>query len=260
MTRERASIPVVDRRDSSCSHCGWSKAYAWAANMAGRFLTSPSMSPANAYGFYIVGYKPSPTLGIVVVAVVLGTRGYFGEDVFNAWAWRVPFPVSFLPCNWALSAVVAGVARQAITSGAKAANLAAAGLRAEASAPRSRCRNPRQRIDRCPQQAVTAASLSVPLLVKPLFGRSPRSAMATRSVSRTPSPSVSAKCLRLNVPLLRMLLSPPVNCTKPVMVSLLMTCGSPAIARSDSAPRLPLLISVATPPGEFRKTPVACKP
>jgi MFS family permease len=27
---------------------------------------------------------------IVVVAVVLGTRGYFGEDVFNAWAWRVP--------------------------------------------------------------------------------------------------------------------------------------------------------------------------
>jgi hypothetical protein len=53
MTRERASIPVVDRRDSSCSHCGWSEAYAWAANMAGRFLTSPSMSPANAYGFYI---------------------------------------------------------------------------------------------------------------------------------------------------------------------------------------------------------------
>jgi MFS family permease len=107
---------------------------------------------------------------IVVVAVVLGTRGYFGEDVFNAWAWRVPFPVSFLPCNLragstttlkmigilvvaALSAVVAGVARQAITSGAKAANSAAAGLRAEASAPRSRCRNPRQRIDRCPQQA-----------------------------------------------------------------------------------------------------------
>jgi hypothetical protein len=114
------------------------------------------------------GYKPSPTLGIVVVAVVLGTRGYFGE--INAWAWRVPFPVSFLPCNLragstttlkmigilvvaALSAVVAGVARQAITSGAKAANSAAAGLRAEASAPRSRCPNPRQRIDRCPQQA-----------------------------------------------------------------------------------------------------------
>ena len=74
---------------------------------------------------------------------------------------------------------------------------------------------------------VTAGSRSVPLLVKLLFGPSPRSAMATRSVSRTPSPLVSAKCLRSNRPLLRMLLSPPVNCTKPVMVLLLMTCGSP---------------------------------
>ena len=72
---------------------------------------------------------------------------------------------------------------------------------------------------------VTAGSASVPLLVKLLLGPVPRSAMATRSVSRTPSPLVSAKCLRLNVPLLRMLLSPPVNCTKPVMVPLLMTCG-----------------------------------
>jgi hypothetical protein len=87
-----------------------------------------------------------------VVAVVLGTRGYFGEDVFNAWAWRVPFPVSFLPCNLragstttlkmigilvvaALSAVVAGVARQAITSGAKAANSAAAGLKSRSLRP-----------------------------------------------------------------------------------------------------------------------------
>ena len=69
---------------------------------------------------------------------------------------------------------------------------------------------------------VTAGSLSVPLLVKLLFRPVPRSAMATRSVSRTPSPLVSAKCLRLNRPLLRMLLLPPVNCTKPVMGPLLM--------------------------------------
>jgi hypothetical protein len=33
---------------------------------------------------------------VVALAVVLGSRGYFGEEVFNAWAWRVPFPVSFL--------------------------------------------------------------------------------------------------------------------------------------------------------------------
>ena len=63
--------------------------------------------------------------------------------------------------------------------------------------------------------------------------------MATRSVSRPPSPVVSAKCLRSNRPLFSMLLPPPVNCTKPVMVPLLMTTGSPATARSDSAPMLP---------------------
>ena len=48
-------------------------------------------------GFYTGWLQTSPTLGIVVaLAVVLGTRGGFGEDVFNAWAWRVPFLVSFL--------------------------------------------------------------------------------------------------------------------------------------------------------------------
>jgi MFS family permease len=48
-------------------------------------------------GFYTGWLQTSPTLGIVVaLAVVLGTRGYFGDDVFNAWAWRVPFLVSFL--------------------------------------------------------------------------------------------------------------------------------------------------------------------
>src|SRR5207237_181868 len=41
--------------------------------------------------------QTSPTLGIVVaLAVVLGARGYWGEAVFSAWAWRVPFLVSFL--------------------------------------------------------------------------------------------------------------------------------------------------------------------
>src|SRR5689334_8719729 len=48
-------------------------------------------------GFYTGWLQTSPTLGIVVaLAVVLGTRGGFGEEVFNAWAWRVPFLVSFL--------------------------------------------------------------------------------------------------------------------------------------------------------------------
>src|SRR6516162_4398651 len=48
-------------------------------------------------GYYTGWLQTSPTLGIVVaLAVVLGTRGYFGEAVFNAWAWRVPFLVSFL--------------------------------------------------------------------------------------------------------------------------------------------------------------------
>ena len=107
---------------------------------------------------------------------------------------------------------------------------------------------------------VTAGSASVPLLVKLLFGPVPRSAMATRTVSRTPSPVVSAKCLRLNVPLLRMLLLPPANCTKPVMVPLLMICELPATARSDSAPMLPSLVSVAVPPVELRMTPEAGRP
>jgi MFS family permease len=48
-------------------------------------------------GFYTGWLQTSPTLGIVVaLAVVLGTRGYFGEEVFNDWGWRVPFLLSFL--------------------------------------------------------------------------------------------------------------------------------------------------------------------
>src|SRR5262252_6950546 len=50
-------------------------------------------------GFYTGWLQTSPTLGIVVsLIVIIATRGYFGEEVFNApWgAWRVPFLVSFL--------------------------------------------------------------------------------------------------------------------------------------------------------------------
>src|SRR5262245_41078408 len=48
-------------------------------------------------GYYTGWLQTSPTLGIVVaLGVVLATRGSFGHDVFNAWAWPVPFLVSFL--------------------------------------------------------------------------------------------------------------------------------------------------------------------
>ena len=48
-------------------------------------------------GYYTGWLQTSPTLGIVVsLAVIIGTRTYFGEAAFNEWAWRVPFLVSFL--------------------------------------------------------------------------------------------------------------------------------------------------------------------
>jgi MFS family permease len=48
-------------------------------------------------GYYTGWLQTSPTLGIVVsLIVVAGTRGYFGGDDFQAWAWRIPFLVSFL--------------------------------------------------------------------------------------------------------------------------------------------------------------------
>jgi MFS family permease len=53
--------------------------------------------PDEHRGFYTGWLQTSPTLGIVVsLAVIIATRTYFGNDVFNAWAWRVPFLVSFL--------------------------------------------------------------------------------------------------------------------------------------------------------------------
>jgi MFS family permease len=48
-------------------------------------------------GYYTGWLQTSPTLGIVVsLAVIIVSRTYFGNDAFNAWAWRVPFLISFL--------------------------------------------------------------------------------------------------------------------------------------------------------------------
>jgi len=48
-------------------------------------------------GYYTGWLQTSPTLGIVVsLAVIIACRTYFGNDAFNAWAWRVPFLLSFL--------------------------------------------------------------------------------------------------------------------------------------------------------------------
>src|SRR5216110_132322 len=53
--------------------------------------------PDDSRGYYTGWLQTSPTLGIVVsLAVIIATRGYFGNQVFDAWAWRVPFLVSFL--------------------------------------------------------------------------------------------------------------------------------------------------------------------
>src|SRR6516225_6435528 len=122
---------------------------------------------------------------------------------------------------------------------------------------------------------ITWGSASVPLLVKT---PGPRSAMATRTVSRPPPSVVWAKCRKLNRPLFSKLLLSPTSCTKPVMVPLLMMLvlllvgkeevglakkeGSGlATARSDKAPMLPLLVRVAVPPPtEPRTTPAADRP
>ena len=48
-------------------------------------------------GYYTGWLQTSPTLGIVLsLAVIIITRRYFGEAVFNDWAWRIPFLCSFL--------------------------------------------------------------------------------------------------------------------------------------------------------------------
>jgi MFS family permease len=53
--------------------------------------------PDESRGYYTGWLQTSPTLGIVVsLAVIIVTRTYFGDQVFDEWAWRVPFLVSFL--------------------------------------------------------------------------------------------------------------------------------------------------------------------
>ena len=48
-------------------------------------------------GYYTGWLQTSPTLGIVLsLIVIIATRTYFGNDAFNAWAWRIPFLFSFL--------------------------------------------------------------------------------------------------------------------------------------------------------------------
>src|SRR6266699_2782472 len=48
-------------------------------------------------GYYTGWLQTSPTLGIVVsLAVIIAPRTYFGTEVFGAWAWRIPFLLSFL--------------------------------------------------------------------------------------------------------------------------------------------------------------------
>jgi MFS family permease len=53
--------------------------------------------PEDRRGYYTGWLQTSPTLGIVLsLIVIIATRGYFGEAVFNDWAWRIPFLFSFL--------------------------------------------------------------------------------------------------------------------------------------------------------------------
>jgi MFS family permease len=53
--------------------------------------------PDERRGYYTGWLQTSPTLGIVVsLAVIIATRTYFGDQVFDEWAWRIPFLVSFL--------------------------------------------------------------------------------------------------------------------------------------------------------------------
>src|SRR6516164_8231896 len=53
--------------------------------------------PDERRGYYTGWLQTSPTLGIVVsLFVIIAIRTYFGNQVFDAWAWRIPFLISFL--------------------------------------------------------------------------------------------------------------------------------------------------------------------
>jgi MFS family permease len=48
-------------------------------------------------GYYTGWLQTSPTLGIVLsLIVIIASRTYFGNDVFDDWAWRIPFLFSFV--------------------------------------------------------------------------------------------------------------------------------------------------------------------
>src|SRR5712664_3409757 len=48
-------------------------------------------------GYYTGWLQTPPTLGIVVsLFVIIAARTYFGNEIFGAWAWRIPFLISFL--------------------------------------------------------------------------------------------------------------------------------------------------------------------
>jgi MFS family permease len=48
-------------------------------------------------GYYTGWLQTSPTLGIVLsLAVIIASRMYFGNEVFDDWAWRIPFLFSFV--------------------------------------------------------------------------------------------------------------------------------------------------------------------
>jgi MFS family permease len=53
--------------------------------------------PEDRRGYYTSWLQTSPTLGIVLsLVIIIATRTYFGEAIFNDWAWRIPFLCSFL--------------------------------------------------------------------------------------------------------------------------------------------------------------------
>jgi MFS family permease len=53
--------------------------------------------PEERRGYYTGWLQTSPTLGIVLsLIIIIAARSYFGEAVFNDWAWRIPFLCSFL--------------------------------------------------------------------------------------------------------------------------------------------------------------------
>jgi hypothetical protein len=62
----------------------------------GAIAPSPSTWKTNC-GYYTGWLQTSATLGIVVsLAVIVPPARHFGNEAFNAWAWRVPFLLSFL--------------------------------------------------------------------------------------------------------------------------------------------------------------------